>query len=569
MTDIYITRKRIVLIGILALIFTGCSTSGQSIMVSDDPSGASVSSKAETPQAVEPKTGAVAATATAAPAIWFSPDLPAGFVGQIKLPDNIKKSEEAEKSGLKVVIDSSSPTARWEYALAAPFATLTDGITQTVLKQLWTSGQSADIPVKELWVTENTRDVFTALWGEPSSSAVSTAAEDRLLSRLASSTTAWAIIPFEEINPQVKIITVDGQSPLRKEFTPEAYALTVPISVQGQMTTLDQEAGVNTLFSFLPSTNRDPEKFSTLVMTGTTALVRGTASLMEVKGMDYPAEDVGDILRDADVTHMSNEVSFSPDCPPPYPWDKPLTFCSQPEYIQLIDDTGIDVIELTGDHLQDWGRAAFLYTLDLYHQKNYKLYGGGENLEEARRPLLVETNGNKLAFLGCNAKGKGYALADDNTPGTYFCDMDWMASQVKELKQKGYLPIVTFQHIEYYSYKAYPQLVPDFHRMAEAGAVIVSGSQAHQPHTMEIYQNSFLHYGLGNLFFDQYYEGFPERQAFIDRHVFYDNQYINTELITTMFADLARPRLMTPSERQDLLTSVFEAGGWTVSSPKK
>jgi len=99
--------------------------------------------------------------------------------------------------------------------------------------------------------------------------------------------------------------------------------------------------------------------------------------------------------------------------------------------------------------------------------------------------------------------------------------------------------------------------VADFEKAAEAGSVIVSGSQAHQPQAMEFDNNSFLHYGLGNLFFDQYNEGFPERQAFIDRHVFYNGHYINTELLTIMFVDQARPRPMTPSERQDLLTTIF------------
>jgi len=59
---------------------------------------------------------------------------------------------------------------------------------------------------------------------------------------------------------------------------------------------------------------------------------------------------------------------------------------------------------------------------------------------------------------------------------------------------------MTFSHIEYYSYETIPALVTDFHRAADDGAVIISGSQAHQPQAMEFYKNSFLHYGLGNLF---------------------------------------------------------------------
>ena len=41
------------------------------------------------------------------------------------------------------------------------------------------------------------------------------------------------------------------------------------------------------------------------------------------------------------------------------------------------------------------------------------------------------------------------------------------------------------------------------HRPADAGAVIVSGSQSHVPLQMEFYKGAFIHYGLGNLFFGQ------------------------------------------------------------------
>ena len=137
-----------------------------------------------------------------------------------------------------------------------------------------------------------------------------------------------------------------------------------------------------------------------------------------------------------------------------------------------------------------------------------------------------------------------------------------MAEQIKEVIAEGYQPIFTFQHLEYYSYDINPNLVDDFHQAADAGAVIVSGSQAHQPHAFEFYKGALLHYGLGNLFFDQYDESQEQRKAFIDEHVFYDNHYIGTKLITIQFIDMARPRLMTANEREDLLENIFFASGW-------
>jgi poly-gamma-glutamate synthesis protein (capsule biosynthesis protein) len=41
----------------------------------------------------------------------------------------------------------------------------------------------------------------------------------------------WAVIPFEQIQPRWKVIALDGQSPLRKDFQPSNYPLAVPISL--------------------------------------------------------------------------------------------------------------------------------------------------------------------------------------------------------------------------------------------------------------------------------------------------------------------------------------------------
>ena len=84
---------------------------------------------------------------------------------------------------------------------------------------------------------------------------------------------------------------------------------------------------------------------------------------------------------------------------------------------------------------------------------------------------------------------------------------------------------MTFQYNEMYVPFATERQAEDFQAMADAGAVIVSGSQSHFPQGFAFRGNSFVHYGLGNLFFDQMdtpVEG--TRREFLDRHVFYDGR---------------------------------------------
>jgi poly-gamma-glutamate synthesis protein (capsule biosynthesis protein) len=141
-----------------------------------------------------------------------------------------------------------------------------------------------------------------------------------------------------------------------------------------------------------------------------------------------------------------------------------------------------------------------------------------------------------------------------------------MVEQIQLLRAQGYLPIASFQYQEYYSPEPRPWQQRDFRLLADAGAVVVSGSQAHFAQAMEFYHGSFIHYGLGNLFFDQMNDE-GTRREFLDRHIFYDGRYIGTELLTAMLVDYCRPLPMTEQERGDFLTFIFDASGWGSNFP--
>jgi hypothetical protein len=105
------------------------------------------------------------------------------------------------------------------------------------------------------------------------------------------------------------------------------------------------------------SSNYDPSKLTTVIMTGVTALVRATAYTMELKSVTYPGERIRDLMREADIAHISNEIPFFTGCTVPKPDQGALVFCSDPKYIDLLTDIGADVIELTGNHFADRGSA--------------------------------------------------------------------------------------------------------------------------------------------------------------------------------------------------------------------
>jgi poly-gamma-glutamate synthesis protein (capsule biosynthesis protein) len=314
-----------------------------------------------------------------------------------------------------------------------------------------------------------------------------------------------------------------------------------------------------------PATNRDPARMTVLVVTGVTALVRATAKQMSIRGYDFPAQAILPFLADADILHTSNEVAFAADCPPPDWYGEPEGFCSGVGNFQLLQTIGLDVVELTGNHVNDWGTPALSYTLDIYDANGMVYYGGGRDLEDASTPRIVTApDGTRIAFVGCNVPGPWTAFATSETPGAAPCG-DWTAitEAIRALRASGEadLIVATVQYWELPGYSPSAEQVTDFQRLADAGADIVSGSQAHQPQGFAFSGSSFIHYGVGNLFFDQM-DYIENRQMFADKHILYGGRHISTVLFTGLNEAWAQPNPMTPEDRAAFLQTIFEASGW-------
>ena len=546
----------------LSLLLSACGAAAMqpsSIAPSAEPTTAITQAPTFTPTIPTPEP----TRTTQPPAVWIDPRLPVEILQSFGNSPTVIRVGSKEEALLSLTIDTEEPLSTWIYALAAPFATVTDDVSTESLVAFWKG--NAVFPASALVMPPAIFDSLKARYGSPLGDARPLAEED-LLTFCQSHQNAWAILPFEKLEPQWKVISLDGNSPIHKDFTSENYPLIVQIGWDEGMrplteteTQLAEEA-----IQSIPTTNCQADRLTTVILTGVTAMTRATGKEMELYGVLSPAVSIGELMREADIAHVSNEVPFATNCPPPQ-WQQEidLVFCSDDKYIDLMRELGTDVVELTGDHFSDYGPEAMYHTLEMYKKEGWSYYGGGKDISEAKQPLKITHNGNKIAFLGCNAKAPGYATASETNPGALHCDMDEIVEQIKTLKDEGYQVIFTFQHQEIYRWNPTEQMIADFHRVADAGAAIVSGSQAHQPHLVEFYGNSLIHYGLGNLFFDQLGWSEDTDKAFLDRHIFYDGKYLGVELITVQFFNWSTPTLMTPEARAIMLQRLFTESGFS------
>lgn len=474
---------------------------------------------------IQPTKTGLAPTSTINPIseirLFLSPNVPVNLKERMEIPPEVQTVTEV--NGANVIFDKCAQqkiVTKWFYLEVEPFTRIVTTPRKVVMS----------------------KETFQLFGDTYSDYRIETVSDDLIYDAVLADEESIALIPFEKMGLNWRVLqAIPGRS--------------IDFCISGDQRLIDALMSDQNIS--IPASNFDPEKKTTLAMTGVTALVRQTGEKMDQHGVLYPAEKIGEVLSGADITHISNEVSFSPDCL--ITWNG-TRFCSKPEYFDLLKEIGTDIVELTGNHLMDYGNEPLLYTLNLYDTSGISYYGGGKNLEEAATPLLIDHHGNRLAFIGCNRVGPDFDWATVESPGSNPCDIDHLQEQIQELDQQGFLTIITFQHLENCDFEPLPPQRGDFFRAAEAGAVIVSGSQAHCPQTMEFKGGTFIHYGLGNLFFDQ--TDLIQRIGFIDEYTFYENQLIAIDLIPYIIEDQAQPRLLTRDEKNDFLIQIFKASGW-------
>lgn len=440
------------------------------------------------------------------------------------------------------------------YAVVAPFATVRDDISLNELQQRWQGFDNTPI-----FVTPDADLPLEALWGTTNNQIIPA---DELLPTLENTPDALGIIAFDQLHPRFKVLTIDGVNVLDNRLDPANYPLAFAVNAKGM--------GASVLAELLrpvltPTTNRDTAQLTTLMMTGVTAMSRGTAAAMERNGVLYPAAIISATLAAADITHISNEIPFLDDCVVNNTLNN-LILCSHTDYWATLEAVGTDIVGLSGNHVNDFGREGARRSLQFYKDHNIPIYGSGLTIEEACAPLAWEHNGNTFAFFAFLAFGPESAWVTETEPGAcyYYERKEELLAAVRETAKTVDVVAVELQYEEtYFPYPTTNQVV-EFRELREAGADIVTGVQSHVPQAMEAYGVNdrggpgIIVYGLGNLFFDQMWS-WETRTELYARHTIYEGRILSTEILTGVLEDFAQPRWATPEERVGILNSIFAA----------
>jgi poly-gamma-glutamate synthesis protein (capsule biosynthesis protein) len=224
-----------------------------------------------------------------------------------------------------------------------------------------------------------------------------------------------------------------------------------------------------------------------------------------------------------------------------------------PTYASVLTDCGFDVVSVASNHAMDWGWEALEDSMRLLQSKGIQTVGCGRNLQEARRPAIVERKDISIAFLAyCSVLREGYA-AGAKRPGvaplrarTYYEPVDYqagvpprivtqpnekdlenMAADVASAKKQWDVVVVSLHWGVHYV----PRIIADYQPTAakvafDSGADLILGHHAHVPKAIGVIDGKVCYYSLSN-FIMSTFEKKPQKAAQFARtyNVTMDDEY--------------------------------------------
>ncbi len=222
-----------------------------------------------------------------------------------------------------------------------------------------------------------------------------------------------------------------------------------------------------------------------LGLAGDTMLGRGVAAHLETNPPRslFSAEVVA-AARRADLVVANLECCVSErGAPWPDP-RKPFFFRAPPVALEALTLLGVDCVSLANNHALDFGYDALLDTFEHLEAAGVGWVGAGRNLEEARRPAVLEANGFRIAVVAFSDHPRDFAAAADR-PGIAFVDLRgegvpaWVVDAIRSTASDVDAVLVTPHWGPNMTRDPLPQVRAAAGALLAAGATLVAGHSAH------------------------------------------------------------------------------------------
>jgi Bacterial capsule synthesis protein PGA_cap len=185
------------------------------------------------------------------------------------------------------------------------------------------------------------------------------------------------------------------------------------------------------------------------------------------------------------------------DAPPDSELESPVKGLSLPAMtIPDLPANGVDIVNLANGGLTEGGVTALAQAKELLNKNAVYAIGAGQTPHEARRPIVVDVKGQRIAYLGYANPPQA---ADGISPvGVNAAMESQIAEDIRAVRDQVDWVIVTYQWSE--DPKSYPEdwQVKLAHLAVEQGADLVVGNGSGISQGGEVYQGRAIAYSLGS-----------------------------------------------------------------------
>jgi poly-gamma-glutamate synthesis protein (capsule biosynthesis protein) len=141
-----------------------------------------------------------------------------------------------------------------------------------------------------------------------------------------------------------------------------------------------------------------------LIAVGDIMMSRTVEERQERFGAGYPFAAVSSVLRAADLTLGNLEFALTSRGAP---IEKTFVFRGHPRLAEGLATGGFQVLSLANNHALDFGREGLAEALQALRSRGLLTVGAGLTPEAARKPLILDRKGLKIALLTYTAIDPG------------------------------------------------------------------------------------------------------------------------------------------------------------------
>lgn len=184
---------------------------------------------------------------------------------------------------------------------------------------------------------------------------------------------------------------------------------------------------------------------------------------------------------------------------------EPRVFTSDKQLCGLAE-SGIGCVSLANNHSFDSGDEGLTNLTARLDELGISHFGAGLGLDEARRPLLMEIRGIRLALLGAVDPSTGmHRFAANGSSGAPKLEPETFRAEIEHLRGKVDHVILSPHWGEERFRIPSPQQIAEARSFIDAGASMVIGHHPHVIQGMETYRGRPIQYSLGNFLVNHVY----------------------------------------------------------------